>query len=74
MTQTLRPIQDVAGELGLSADDVIPWGRHRAKISLDALTRREGSPQGRLVLVSAINPTPAGEGKTTGSSPCLRRR
>jgi formate--tetrahydrofolate ligase len=67
MTQTLRPIQDVAADLGLSADDVIPWGRHRAKVSLDALTRREGSPQGRLVLVSAINPTPAGEGKTTTS-------
>jgi len=67
MSQTLRPIQDVAADLGLSADDVIPWGRHRAKVSLDALSRREGSPQGRLVLVSAINPTPAGEGKTTTS-------
>jgi formate--tetrahydrofolate ligase len=67
MSTTLRPIHDVAADLGLSADDVIPWGRHRAKVSLDALTRREGSPQGRLVLVSAINPTPAGEGKTTTS-------
>ena len=67
MANTLRPIQDVAADLGLSADDLIPWGRHRAKVSLDALTRREGSPQGRLVLVSAINPTPAGEGKTTTS-------
>lgn len=67
MTQTLRPIQDVAGDLGLSSDDVIPWGRSRAKVSLDALARREGSAQGRLVLVSAINPTPAGEGKTTTS-------
>lgn len=67
MSTTLRPIHDVASDLGLSADDVIPWGRHRAKISLDALARREGSPQGRLVLVSAINPTPAGEGKTTTS-------
>ena len=67
MANTLRPIQDVAADLGLSADDVIPWGRHRAKVSLDALTRREGSAQGRLVLVSAINPTPAGEGKTTTS-------
>jgi formate--tetrahydrofolate ligase len=67
MSTTLRPIHDVAADLGLSADDVIPWGRHRAKVSLDAITRREGSPQGRLVLVSAINPTPAGEGKTTTS-------
>lgn len=67
MSTKLRPIHDVADDLGLSADDVIPWGRHRAKVSLDALTRREGEAQGRLVLVSAINPTPAGEGKTTTS-------
>ncbi len=67
MSPTLRPIHDVASDLGLSSVDVIPWGRNRAKVSLDALTRREGSPQGRLVLVSAINPTPAGEGKTTTS-------
>lgn len=66
-TPTLRPILDVARDLGLHPDDVIPWGRHKAKISLDALARREGQKRGRLVLVSAINPTPAGEGKTTMS-------
>jgi formate--tetrahydrofolate ligase len=66
-TETLRPIFDVARDAGLDPGDVIPWGRHKAKISLDALARREGAPQGRLVLVSAINPTPAGEGKTTTS-------
>ncbi len=66
MSAPLRPIADVAQDLGLHADDVIPWGRHRAKISLDALGRGSGR-QGRLVLVSAINPTPAGEGKTTTS-------
>ncbi len=66
-TETLRPIYNVARDAGLDPGDVIPWGRHKAKISLDALARREGAPQGRLVLVSAINPTPAGEGKTTTS-------
>lgn len=61
----LRPIQAVAEELGVAAEHVIPWGRHRAKIELDALGRAKG--RGRLVLVSAITPTPAGEGKTTTS-------
>ncbi|RJS19993.1 formate--tetrahydrofolate ligase [Corallococcus sp. H22C18031201] len=61
----LRPITDVAAELGLSPEDVLPWGRDRAKVSLDALARQP--PRGRLVLVSAINPTPPGEGKTTMS-------
>jgi len=64
---TLRPIHDVAHDLGLDPTDVIPWGRHKAKVSLDAFARRPGDPAGRLVLVSAINPTPAGEGKTTTS-------
>ncbi len=66
-TDTLRPILDVARDAGLHPDDVIPWGRQKAKVSLDAFARRAGAPQGRLVLVSAINPTPAGEGKTTTS-------
>lgn len=62
---TLRPIAEVGAELGLAPEDVLPWGRDRAKVSLDALGRRSG--QGRMVLVSAINPTPPGEGKTTMS-------
>ncbi|AFE08780.1 formate--tetrahydrofolate ligase [Corallococcus coralloides DSM 2259] len=62
---TLRPITEVGAELGLAPEDVLPWGRDRAKVSLDALGR--GSRQGRMVLVSAINPTPPGEGKTTMS-------
>ncbi|MCY1081054.1 formate--tetrahydrofolate ligase [Archangium lansingense] len=71
----LRPIAEVGAELGLSPEDVLPWGRDRAKVSLEALDRR--SHQGRLVLVSAINPTPPGEGKTTMSVALamgLRRR
>ncbi|MGO9831994.1 MAG: formate--tetrahydrofolate ligase [Myxococcaceae bacterium] len=74
---TLRPIHEVAARLGLRPEHVIPWGRHRAKVELAAL---EGRPaRGRLVLVSAITPTPPGEGKTTTSVAlamglCRRRR
>ncbi len=67
MSETLIPIQDIATRIGLSPGDVIPWGRHKAKIDLAALARPGDSHPGRLVLVSAINPTPAGEGKTTTS-------
>jgi formate--tetrahydrofolate ligase len=59
----LRPIIDVAEELGITPGHVIPWGPDRAKVHLDALGDRP--PSGRLILVSAITPTPAGEGKTT---------
>ncbi len=64
-----RPIFDVARELGLHDDDVEPYGKTKAKIALDALSRpsERERPKGRLVLVTAINPTPAGEGKTTTS-------
>lgn len=75
MSTPLRPITHVAEELGLGLDHVLPWGRHRAKVALEALA--EGTRQGRLVLVSAINPTPPGEGKTTTSVALamgLRRR
>jgi formate--tetrahydrofolate ligase len=71
---TLRPIRDVAAELGLSDDEVEVYGKYKAKISLRALERR--SPKGRLVLVTGINPTPAGEGKSTvtvGVTQALRR-
>jgi formate--tetrahydrofolate ligase len=59
----LRPINEVAERLGLRLEHVIPWGRHRAKVELAALRGRPS--RGRLVLVSAITPTPPGEGKTT---------
>lgn len=65
--KTLRPIAEVAKEVGLGDEDFIPWGRHKAKIPLEALEAREKKHKGALVLVSAINPTPAGEGKTTTS-------
>jgi len=59
----LRPIADVAAEVGLGPDDILPYGRYKAKISPEAVARRK--PTGRLVLVTGINPTPAGEGKST---------
>lgn len=61
-----RPIARVAEELNLGPDDYIPYGRGKAKLDL-ALLRRPKAGKGRLVLVTAINPTPAGEGKTTTS-------
>ena len=64
---TPRPIADVAAELDLLPDEIEFYGKHKAKISLDALERLRDRPDGKLVLVTAITPTPAGEGKTTVS-------
>ena len=61
------PIQDIGKQLGLSPDELHPYGRHKGKISLSALERLKNKPQGRYILVTAINPTPLGEGKTTTS-------
>jgi formate--tetrahydrofolate ligase len=62
---TLRPIAEVAADLGLAAADVEPFGSHKAKVKLRALQRPHPAAEGALVLVTAITPTPAGEGKTT---------
>ena len=62
---TLRPIQQIADRLAIPADAVEPYGRHKAKIGLDFISSLEDRPDGALVLVTRINPTPAGEGKTT---------
>jgi formate--tetrahydrofolate ligase len=59
----MRPIAEVAAEIGLTADEILPYGRYKAKISAEAIVKRK--PKGRLVLVTGINPTPAGEGKST---------
>ena len=61
----LRPIEEVAREAGIHPDDFIPYGRDKAKVSISAIARAEGRPEAPLVLVSAITPTPAGEGKST---------
>jgi formate--tetrahydrofolate ligase len=62
---TLKPIEDIAAQLSLSSQYLEPYGRYKAKIALDALDAASSRPAGKLILVSAINPTPAGEGKTT---------
>jgi formate--tetrahydrofolate ligase len=70
----LRPIAEVAAELGLADDEIELYGKYKAKISLRALESRP--PRGRLVLITGINPTPAGEGKSTvtvGLAQALRR-
>ena len=70
----LRPLADIAAELGLKEDEVELYGKYKAKVLLKALARRE--PKGRLVLVTGINPTPAGEGKSTvtvGVTQALRK-
>jgi len=61
----LRPIQEIAAKLDIPDDAVEPYGRHKAKIGLDFIESLESRPDGALVLVTGINPTPAGEGKTT---------
>jgi formate--tetrahydrofolate ligase len=61
----LAPLDAVAAKLGLGADDVIPFGRAKAKIDLSRLGDLKRRENGALILVTAINPTPAGEGKTT---------
>lgn len=60
-----RPILQVGKELGLLDDELIPYGRLKAKVTLNALDRLADRPRGKYVLVTAINPTPLGEGKTT---------
>ena len=60
-----KPMTEVAARLGLPADAIIPYGRHKAKLDLDHLRALRNRPRGKLVLVTAISPTPAGEGKTT---------
>jgi formate--tetrahydrofolate ligase len=62
-----RPIQEIADQLGIQASELVPHGRLKAKVSLDVLDRLQAAPLGRYVLVTAINPTPLGEGKTTTS-------
>ena len=62
---TTRHINDIAAKIGLDAGDIIPYGHDKAKVSYDALSRLDDSRQGKLILVTAISPTPAGEGKTT---------
>ncbi|HBS51012.1 MAG TPA: formate--tetrahydrofolate ligase, partial [Rhodobacteraceae bacterium] len=60
-----RPIQEIGAKLGIGADDLLPYGHDKAKIGQDFIASVQDRPNGKLILVTAINPTPAGEGKTT---------
>lgn len=62
---TLKPITEIAQNLGVDIDELELYGKYKAKLSDDLWTRIKDNPTGKLVLVTAINPTPAGEGKTT---------
>jgi len=64
---TLKPIQEIAAAAGLEPDEVEPYGRYKAKIDLSVLDRLASRPDGKLIDVTAITPTRAGEGKTTTS-------
>jgi len=60
-----KPIMEVGGKLGIPAEHLLPFGHDKAKISADFIASKRGGKDGKLILVTAINPTPAGEGKTT---------
>ena len=62
---TMQPIKEVAASIGITEDDIELYGKYKAKISDELIERSKNNPDGKLILVTAINPTPAGEGKTT---------
>ena len=61
----MKPIAEIAAGLGIAGEQLHPFGHTKAKLSFDFIDGLEGRPDGKLVLVTAITPTPAGEGKTT---------
>lgn len=63
----LQPIKEVAASIGIMEDDLELYGKYKAKLSDELMDRTKDNPNGKLILVTAINPTPAGEGKTTTS-------
>ena len=60
-----RPIQEIGAKLGIGSDDLLPYGHDKAKVGQSFINSLQDRPNGKLILVTAINPTPAGEGKTT---------
>ena len=62
---TMRPIIEIAKEIGIEDDEIELYGKFKCKVSLDIMERLKDRPEGKLVLVTAITPTPMGEGKTT---------
>ena len=63
----MEPIAKVAASIGISEDDLEFYGKYKAKLSDELMEKTKSNPDGKLILVTAINPTPAGEGKTTTS-------
>ena len=63
----MEPITEVAKKLGIAEDDLELYGRYKAKVTFDLWEKIKGREDGKLILVTAITPTPAGEGKTTTS-------
>ena len=61
----MRPILEIADKIGIPQDSVLPFGHYKAKVALDYIASLKDKPDGKLILVTAITPTPAGEGKTT---------
>ena len=61
----MKPITEIAAQLGIAPEELEPYGHYKAKLSDDLAKRLKNKPDGKLILVTAINPTPAGEGKTT---------
>ena len=62
---SMKPIGDIAAQLSLATHEWMPYGHYKAKLSIDILDRLKDTPDGQLILVTSINPTPAGEGKST---------
>jgi formate--tetrahydrofolate ligase len=60
-----KPIMEIGAKLGIQQEDLVPYGHDKAKVSADFIARQKDRADGKLILVTAINPTPAGEGKTT---------
>lgn len=63
----MKKVKEIAADLGITEDELEPYGHYKAKITEECIRRLSDKPDGRLILVTAINPTPAGEGKTTTS-------
>ena len=63
----LKDIREIASELGIKEDELKLYGKHIAKVNHRIIKKYEDKPNGKLILVTAITPTPAGEGKTTTS-------
>lgn len=61
----LKPVKEIAADLGLSEDEIEPYGKYKAKISLNVMKRMKDRPDGKLIIVTAVTPTRTGEGKTT---------